>query len=65
MTVDGDFGGEPPVSQEIAYRVEIEGDASPEDLERLVRRVDAIAEIPNSLRDGTPVRLAETRIGPA
>lgn len=62
VTVDGDFSGDPPVSEEIVYAVEIEGDASPEELERLVRHVDAIAEIPNSLRGGTPVRLAETRV---
>ena len=64
VTVGGDFSGDPPVSEEIAYAVEIEGDASPEELERLVRHVDAIAEIPNSLRNATPVRLAGTRIGP-
>jgi hypothetical protein len=29
-----------------------------------VAHVDAIAEIPNSLRAGTRVSLAETRIGP-
>jgi uncharacterized OsmC-like protein len=64
VTVEGDFAGDPPVSEEIAYRVEVEGNASPEELKRLVQRVDAIAEIPNSLRGGTPVRLAGTRIGP-
>lgn len=62
VTVGGDFSGDPPVSEEIAYNVEIDGDASPAELERLVRHVDAIAEIPNSLRNGTTVRLAETRI---
>ena len=30
----------------------------------LVERVDAIAEIPNSLRRGTPVRLARTTVDP-
>lgn len=64
VMVEGDFRGDPPVSEEIAYRVEIEGDAPPEELKRLVEHVDAIAEIPNSLRGGTPVRLAGTRIGP-
>jgi uncharacterized OsmC-like protein len=65
VIVDGDFSGDPPVSDEIAYRVEIEGDAPAEEPERLVRRVDEIAEIPNSLRAGTGVTLAETRVGPA
>jgi putative redox protein len=64
VVVEGDFGGDPPVSEEIVYRVEIDGDASAEELERLVRRVDEIAEIPNSLRRGTRVELGGTRVGP-
>lgn len=57
VTVRGDFSGEPAVSDEIGYDVEIEGDATSEQLRALVERVDGIAEIPNSLRHGTPVRL--------
>jgi uncharacterized OsmC-like protein len=63
VVVEGDFSGDPPVSEEIVYRVEIDGDAPREDLQRLVRHVDDIAEIPNSLRGGTRVRLGDTRIG--
>jgi putative redox protein len=37
--------------------VEVDGDASRDDLVALVAHVDAIAEIPNSLRRGTEVRL--------
>jgi uncharacterized OsmC-like protein len=62
VKVHGDFGGEPAVSTEIEYDVEVEGDASRERLDELVRHVDAIAEIPNSLRRGTSVRLAATEI---
>jgi uncharacterized OsmC-like protein len=65
VVVGGDFSGDPPVSDEIVYRVEIEGDGPAEELERLVRHVDKIAEIPNSLRAGTAVTLAGTRIGPS
>src|SRR3954453_7173784 len=61
VTVRGDFGGDPAVSQEITYDVEIEGDAPPERLEELVAHVDRIAEIPNSLRLGTAVRLGSVR----
>ncbi|MGZ4171623.1 MAG: OsmC family protein [Solirubrobacteraceae bacterium] len=63
VIVTGDFSGDPPVSDEIVYRVEIEGDAPAEDLDRLVRRVDEIAEIPNSLRAGTSVTLADASVG--
>jgi hypothetical protein len=55
--VRGDFSGDPPVSQAIEYEVELEGDAPRAHLDEIVERVDRIAEIPNSLRQGTPVRL--------
>ena len=58
VKVGGDFVGEPAVSDEILYEVEIEGDAPQQRLRVLVDHVDEIAEIPNSLRRGTRVRLA-------
>ena len=63
VTVRGDFAGEPAVSDEISYDVDIEGDAAGERLQSLVQRVDAIAEIPNSLRVGTAVRLDAINTG--
>jgi len=47
----------------VTYAVEVAGDASTEALERLVAKVDAIAEIPNSLRAATAVRLGRVTIG--
>jgi uncharacterized OsmC-like protein len=46
VTVRGDFSGDPAVSAEISYDVDIDGDATPERLTELVHRVDGIAEIP-------------------
>ena len=60
----GDFPGNPAVSTEITYEVDVEGDAPAERLRALVEDVDRIAEIPNSLRDGTDVRLAATTVAP-
>ena len=57
VRVRGEFGGDPAKSSEVEYDVELEGDAPAEQLEALVERVDEIAEIPNSLRRGTAVRL--------
>ncbi|HEX5848279.1 MAG TPA: OsmC family protein [Rubrobacter sp.] len=62
VKVGGDFAGEPSVSEEILYEVELEGDAPEERLQALVDRVDEIAEIPNSLRQGTRVRLARSSL---
>jgi hypothetical protein len=59
VTVDGDFSGDPAVSGEIVYEVELSGTG---DLQALVEHVDQIAEIPNSLRHGTPVRLGGVRV---
>lgn len=62
VVVRGDFEGEPPVSTEIGVDVEVEGNAPKVRLDDLVARVDEIAEIPNSLRRGTDVRLGEVRV---
>ena len=62
VRVVGEFGGDPAVSEDVIYDVEVAGDASSEQLEELVSHVDAIAEIPNSLRRGTPVKLRHVEI---
>jgi putative redox protein len=54
VTVEGDFSSDPAVSEAITYDVELSGSG---DLDTLVREVDRIAEIPNTLRQGTPVSL--------
>lgn len=57
VAVRGDFAGDPAVSTGVSYDVEVTGDADEQRLRALVARVDRIAEVPNSLRQGTPVRL--------
>lgn len=55
VRVDGDFPGRGAASTPIVVDVEIEGQARGVDLEALLAEVDAIAEIPRSLREGTSV----------
>ena len=62
VRIVGDFDGDPAVSGDVAYDVVVAGDASDEQLQELVSHVDAIAEIPNSLRRGTPVTLRHVEI---
>jgi putative redox protein len=62
IEVGGNFVGEPAVSEDILYEVELKGDAPEERLQALVDQVDEIAEIPNSLRRGTRVRLAGSNL---
>ena len=61
VLVRGDFSGDPAVSSEVEYDVDLEGNAPRDQLEALIERVDEIAEIPNSLRRGTAVRLGTAR----
>ena len=62
ISASGEFVGTPQVSGGIGYSVEVWGNAPAEALRTLVERVDRIAEIPNSLRQGTTVRLSEARV---
>ena len=65
IRVSGSFDGDPAVSGEISYEVELEADAPAEQLRELIEHVDRIAEIPNSLRSATQVRLRAARAAPA
>jgi len=65
VVVRGDFAGDPAVSEDVSYEVEVTGNASSEQLRDLVSHVDAIAEIPNSVRRGTPVNLTSVKVTPA
>jgi len=65
VTADADYTGDPPVSTPIEYHLELEGDAPEDDLRSLAQLVDRIAEIPNSLRSGTEVRLGSLAIASA
>lgn len=57
-----DYVGDPAVSTPIEYEVEVDADAPESAIADLVRHVDSIAEIPNSLRRGTEVRLVNRTI---
>lgn len=59
VVADSDYVGSPATSTAIDYQVELSGDASQEALAELVAYVDMIAEIPNSIRRGTEVRLKQ------
>jgi uncharacterized OsmC-like protein len=58
VIAEGGFDGDPATSTGISYRVEVGGEATDDALRDLVHHVDEIAEIPNSLRQGTKVQLA-------
>jgi len=55
VVAESDYQGGPAVSTPIEVSVEVRGPGDQADLEELVRYVEEIAEIPNSIRRGTPV----------
>ena len=61
VSVTGDFDGE-GVAQNVRYGVKLKSNAPREAVTRLVRHVDAIAEIHRALRSGTAVELDDFEI---
>ncbi len=61
VRVTADYDGQPAVSTPIEVEVHVEADAPDEQIAELVAHVDRIAEIPNSLRRGTAVRIGLAR----
>jgi hypothetical protein len=49
----------------VSYDVELTGDADESALRGLVERVDRMAEIPNSLRQGTAVAVRDVSVSRA
>lgn len=65
VSAAGGFEGEAPtVSTGITYQVSLSGEASEEQLRRLVSEADKMASIPDVLRRGTAVSLTEVKIDP-
>jgi uncharacterized OsmC-like protein len=57
LTVFGEFGKEGKPASPISYKVDIQSDASPNEISALIEHVDKIAEIHNTLRQGVTVSL--------
>lgn len=67
VRVQADWGGEPVRAQNVSFSVQVEADASEQQITDLIQHTDRVAEIPNSLRLGTDVKLtartAISRVG--
>ena len=61
VDVQADWGGDPVRAQNVTYSTRIEAEASIQDILALIEQTDQVAEIPNSLRLGTPVMLTEAQ----
>jgi putative redox protein len=61
VDVEADWGGEPVRAQNVTLATRIEAEASEKEILELIEYTDRIAEIPNSLRLGTPVMLRDAQ----
>jgi organic hydroperoxide reductase OsmC/OhrA len=60
VEVSGEFGDAPgSAAQDVTYSATVEADASEDDIRALMAHTDTVAEIQNTLRQGTNVRLVE------
>ena len=57
VSVSGDFGNEGEPATNVIYKVDIESTNTEEEIADLIRHVDSIAEVHNTLRGGTKVIL--------
>lgn len=62
IDVESDWGGEPVRATNLSFAVRVEGRSPRNQIEDLIRHVDQVAEIPNSLRVGTQVSLRSYEI---
>ena len=57
VEVTGDFEAEGKPGSNIVYRAKVNANASKEEIRELLKHTDTVAEIQNTLRVGTPVKL--------
>ena len=57
VEVEGDFGAPRLPGTNIVYRARVAGEATGEQIRELILHTDAVAEIQNTVRAGTPVKL--------
>jgi uncharacterized OsmC-like protein len=65
VEVQADWGGEPVRAQNVSFSASVEAEATEQEILELVQHTDRVAEIHNSLRFGTPIRLAGAKAIPA
>ena len=62
VEVDGDFGAEGEPAKNVVYRAKVAAQASEQNIQDMMRFVDTVAEIQNTLRVVTPVTLSQVEV---
>jgi len=59
VDVQGDFAGPGDPAFNVECKIKVIAQASEDDIRKLVEHTDSIAEIPKSLRNGTPITISD------
>ena|SRR5688572_7919892 len=62
VEVNGDFGAEGEPAKNVTYNAKVYSKANEEEIRELMRHTDTVAEIQNTLRFLTPVKLGEIEV---
>src|SRR5689334_10519838 len=62
VEVNGDFGGEGDPALNVTYQAKVFADASEDEVREMMKFTDTVAEIQNTLRNGTPVVLSQIEV---
>ena len=65
VIVRADWGGDPVRALNVSFDVSVEADAPEKEILALIQHTDRVAEIPNSLRLGTEVKLGSVQAIPS
>lgn len=60
--VEGEFGAEGEPAKHLTYRAKVFAQASEEEIREMMEFTDTVAEIQNTLRNGTPVVLSQIEV---
>jgi len=62
VSVEGDFGGEGDPAKNVVYHAKVFAQAGEDEIREMMMFTDTVAEIQNTLRNGTPVILSEIEV---
>jgi uncharacterized OsmC-like protein len=62
VAVEGDFGAEGEPAQSVTYRAKVFAHGNEDEIREMMRFTDAVAEIQNTMRTGTPVVLTQIEV---
>jgi organic hydroperoxide reductase OsmC/OhrA len=62
VEVSGDFGAAGEPATNVSYRAKVSADAGEEIIRQLMEHTDTVAEIQNTLRIATPVKLSQIEV---